>query len=680
MTNTSAAAPQNPNDPGKKKKRRFEDILSNARANFQRRGGMRNGPKIRREHTRHVIKVSRMDEVEWDGNVGKHEDLSDLYMFDRIEGVRNDPEVDAAIADVFFGDINNPEERAPYYNAPELFRDIFMTFYKPQPTQYKKVEVKKDARLNQKFIVQLMELPVYEEVHDYTMTDAETSKEAMLSFVDAIKQLIQDHREAVEKANEERIQDGDPGPQGPKEDKIWDKSDAPKRPPQKPGKDGKPGNDGQDGDGDGQQGGNSPGKNDDNGGKSQVDDQEGDGQDSDDDEGDGQSQEDWDYHDLDDEDEDDSGDQGGESGDGESGEGDDEDGDGDGEGASAFIDDQEREFNENYDEGDFEDDTDWEKLCEGFDVARQVNSALEDYAEDQRELNDIRTGVGIDDAEWKMMDPKERMRIAKQLNTPRMKQIADMVGRMKRFALSKQAQKIIDAPHEIFTVEMGNDLRRVLRSEFAFLGTPETKIEFYRRFAEGQLLQYKERGHEDVGKGPIICCIDNSGSMGGAPENWAKGVAEALRRICQDQDRDFHAIYFETNRHRERFDFPKGKGPFEKVMAFLGISAGGGTEFDGVLTEALGKAKTFFEGKPEHGKSDIVFITDGQAYLDQSWIDRFNEERREAGVRTFGIYISAYDSSRGPAMKLLESFCDVAIPVKQLEVNDDTTSALFAQI
>jgi uncharacterized protein with von Willebrand factor type A (vWA) domain len=261
-----------------------------------------------------------------------------------------------------------------------------------------------------------------------------------------------------------------------------------------------------------------------------------------------------------------------------------------------------------------------------------------------------------------------------------MKQIADMVGRMKRFAISKQAQKIIDAPHEIFTVEQGNDLRRVLRSEFGFLGTPETKIEFYRRYAAGELLQYKERGHEDVGKGPIICCIDNSGSMGGAPENWAKGVAEALRRICQDQDRDFHAIYFETNRHRERFDFPKGKGPFEKIMAFLGISAGGGTEFDGVLTEALNKAVTFFEGKPEHGKSDIVFITDGQAYLDQGWIDRFNEERKQHGVRVFSIYISAYDSSRGPAMKLLESFSDVAIPVKALEVNDDTTSQLFSTI
>jgi uncharacterized protein with von Willebrand factor type A (vWA) domain len=319
-------------------------------------------------------------------------------------------------------------------------------------------------------------------------------------------------------------------------------------------------------------------------------------------------------------------------------------------------------------------------MIEGIDFGRLANSGLESFGEKQRELDNSRKGVGIDDAEWKMMDPKQRMEIAKRLNTPRMKAIADMVGRMKRFAMSKQAQKIIDAPHEIFTVEMGNDLRRVLRSEYAFLGTPETKIEFYRRFVNGELLQYKERGHEDVGKGPIICCIDNSGSMGGAPENWAKGVAEALRRICQDQDRDFHAIYFETNRHRERFDFPKGKGPFEKVMAFLGISAGGGTEFDGVLTEALTKAKDFFAGRPEHGKSDIVFITDGEAYLNQDWIDKFNEERKEAGVRVFSIYISAYDSSRSGAMRLLQSFSDTAIPVRALEVNDDTTSELFATI
>jgi hypothetical protein len=70
----------------------------------------------------------------------------------------------------------------------------------------------------------------------------------------------------------------------------------------------------------------------------------------------------------------------------------------------------------------------------------------------------------------------------------------------------------------------------------------------------------------------------------------------------------------------------------------------------------------------------------GSARLDQGWIDRFNDKRREAGVRVFSIYISAYDSSRGPAMQLLESFSDTAIPVKALEVDDQTTAELFLTI
>jgi uncharacterized protein with von Willebrand factor type A (vWA) domain len=642
---------------------RLQQKISAARDNFAGRGGFQQPRKQQRQFTRQVVKVSKSDSIRWTGN--RNED-NPLFTLDGIEdGIRNDPEVDAAISDLFYGDTNNPEERPPYLNAPELLQDIFMIFLKAQPDLYKKHEVKKDARLNQKFIVQTMELPAYEEIHDYTMTDPQTSKDAVLAFVDIVKEMVKQHREAVEEANKQREEDGtDPkGKPGNQDNKIWDESDKPK------GKDGKPSKDGQGG-------GQSPGANQDQG-KSQAGDKEP-GEDEQDDEG--QPQQDWDYHDLD-EDEPDKQDGEGDESEPEGGEGSEGgDGDGDGDESEAQLDDIDREFNEDASLDDYEDESDWESMVDNIDFGRLANQALESFGEEQRDLDSARKGVGLDDAEWKMMDPKARMDIAKRLNTPRMKQIADMVGRMKRFAMSKQAQKIIDAPHEIFTVEMGNDLRRVLRSEYALLGTPETKIEFYRRYVNGELLQYKERGHEDVGKGPIICCIDNSGSMGGAPENWAKGVAEALRRICQDQDRDFHAIYFETNRHRERFDFPKGKGPFEKIMAFLGISAGGGTEFDGVLTEALTKAKDFFAGRPEHGKSDIVFVTDGEAYLNDDWIEKFNADRKEAGVRVFSVFISAYDSSRGSAMKLLERFSDMAIPVKALEVNDEASAELFTWI
>jgi hypothetical protein len=52
----------------------------------------------------------------------------------------------------------------------------------------------------------------------------------------------------------------------------------------------------------------------------------------------------------------------------------------------------------------------------------------------------------------------------------------------------------------------------------------------------------------------------------------------------------------------------------------------------------------------------------------------------EIGVRVFGIYISAYDSTRSSACKLLESFCQIVIPVKALAVNDEAAATIFSQV
>ena len=73
---------------------------------------------------------------------------------------------------------------------------------------------------------------------------------------------------------------------------------------------------------------------------------------------------------------------------------------------------------------------------------------------------------------------------------------------------------------------------------------PELELEFYRRYLERRLLSYQARGtlprHQllprttDRGDqelqpmGPVIVCIDTSGSMGGYPEQCAKALALAL--------------------------------------------------------------------------------------------------------------------------------------------------------
>lgn len=330
------------------------------------------------------------------------------------------------------------------------------------------------------------------------------------------------------------------------------------------------------------------------------------------------------------------------------------------------------EFEADEEDAESQAEADWEAQFDEalgeLDLDRLANKALEAAAAEVEEIENARAGIGLEDGEWYSMNPESRMAMADKLRTREMRELAEVIGRMKRFALGVKAQRIVDVPHEAYDVETGNDLRRVLRAQYALLGTKETSYEFYRRYVEKELLQYKMRGREDVGKGPIVICIDKSGSMNGAPFRWAMGVAEALRRFAAEEDRDYYAMFFGNNNDRERFDFPGGKGPFDKVLAFLGTQANGGTQFDGVLTEALEKASKSFDGEGK-GKADIVFVTDGMAHLDDSWIAGFNKEKERTGVRCYSIYIGGsydYGHTGGP-LGLLERISDAVIPVNELK-------------
>lgn len=291
------------------------------------------------------------------------------------------------------------------------------------------------------------------------------------------------------------------------------------------------------------------------------------------------------------------------------------------------------------------------------------------------------------------MSPEQRLDLAEQLMTPDMQALSEMVGKMRRFALGVKSTKVIDAPEEIYDVQLGNDLRHLIRSEYALLATRETSYEFYRKFFDRELLQFALRGTEDVGKGPIVVAIDKSGSMSGTPFHWAMGVAEALRRFSMEDDRDYFVMFFGSNNDRERFDFTKGweqreaengRTPFEKVLTFLSCQANGGTQFDGVLNEAVERCRQNFDNDGQ-SKADIVFITDGYAHLDESWIEQFNEQRAEIDARMFSIFVGGardmhhYGGTRndGP-IELLKKLSDAVIPVQEL--TGESVKDIFAAI
>ena len=552
----------------------------------------------------------------------RHRHVVETNRWDRkvySENVRPSTSIDELIDDLDIGDEHRGGERRGFDPAPELVEGMFQSFWKAAPKIASKREIERDLYPTRRLAEEMQDNPKLKELQDMTSSDAIMSTIAVDAMGDTIREILT------------RVQD----------------CDGPPDPDALPGGGGKgqgqgkgKGKESGEGGEKGEQG--SGGKSNQKTASGESTDEQGNGEESE------SESEERENGDLD---------------------------EGGGGGADEF--DAESEDAENQAEADWE--AQFDEALDGLDLDRLTNKALEAAKDEVEEIENARKGIGLEDGEWYSMDPESRIAMADKLRTKEMKELADIVGRMRRFALGVKAQRIIDVPHEAYDVEVGNDLKRVLKPQYALLGHELTKFEFYRKYVDKELLQFKMRGKEDVGKGPIVIAIDKSGSMSGAPFRWAMGVAEALRRFAAEEDRDYYAMFFGANNDRERFDFPQGKGPFDKVLAFLGTQANGGTQFDGVLTEALEKASKSFDGEGK-GKADIVFVTDGMAHLEPEWIEGFNKERERVGVRVYSVYIGgAYDTrySGGP-LGLLEKISDATIPVSELK--PESVSEVFSKV
>ncbi|MBC7107027.1 MAG: VWA domain-containing protein, partial [Firmicutes bacterium] len=193
------------------------------------------------------------------------------------------------------------------------------------------------------------------------------------------------------------------------------------------------------------------------------------------------------------------------------------------------------------------------------------------------------------------------------LRDRKLREIALAAGRMRNVAFSIRRKKVRQASGEVYSVTRGNDLARVLPQELALLSRPELKKEFLRRFAEGKLLQYETRGRGEEGRGPLVVCVDTSGSMAGPKEVWAKAVMLALFAVAARQRRAFAAVNFASKYETRTFEFEKpDRASPSEIREMAEFFWGGGTNFQQALESALSVMQ-----KSAFKKGDIVFITDG---------------------------------------------------------------------
>jgi Mg-chelatase subunit ChlD len=193
----------------------------------------------------------------------------------------------------------------------------------------------------------------------------------------------------------------------------------------------------------------------------------------------------------------------------------------------------------------------------------------------------------------------------------RLKQIALLAGRFKRIAAAKRRQKVRHGVDEVTDIEQGSDLGRLLPVELAKLVHPRLRMAMLRDLLEHRCLQYQLRGPQDLGRGPLVVCLDKSGSMEGERDIWASAVALALMDLAQHQHRPFALLHFDG---RVKFEVVVQPGEHLPEGA-LAAAGDGGTSIDSVVDRAL---EIISQHPGALRKADVVLITDGLSSADRA--------------------------------------------------------------
>ncbi|WP_143560849.1 MULTISPECIES: VWA domain-containing protein [unclassified Sporosarcina] len=266
------------------------------------------------------------------------------------------------------------------------------------------------------------------------------------------------------------------------------------------------------------------------------------------------------------------------------------------------------------------------------------------------------TSAGSGDAELKKVPLRDQISLAEKIaSNKQMKEIADWAGRFKQIARKKQKSKHSDSM-ERSGVTLGNDIERMLPMELGLYTHPITKNDFLRRFVEGQTMQYELKGHEVLGKGPIVLCLDQSGSMHKL-DTQSKGFTLALMSIARKQKRDFCLILFSTR--TKIFKYERGKIKSSDMINLAQTFLGGGTDFALPLERAMNVIN-----ESRFKQADVVFVTDGEDRVKDSFLEVFNKKKKKKEFNVLSLTI-------GSNAKMVRQFLDKVVQVKDF---DDTGS------
>lgn len=210
--------------------------------------------------------------------------------------------------------------------------------------------------------------------------------------------------------------------------------------------------------------------------------------------------------------------------------------------------------------------------------------------------------------------------------------IARLAGRMYAALRGARASRVHGVPSEVYSVEQGNDVSRLLPAEQVLLMEPVFETVVLERIASRRAAQYAVRGDAKKSKGPLVVALDESASMRAERNEWAKAAAVALSRVAFDEKRPVSVVHYSTSTVHQAIK----PGDTEAVLRMVRHFLGGGT----AIGLALGVAVQQVRELARRGQkgADIILVTDG-VDGDQTSQEAAIQEGLALGVRLWTVAI-----------------------------------------
>lgn len=254
-------------------------------------------------------------------------------------------------------------------------------------------------------------------------------------------------------------------------------------------------------------------------------------------------------------------------------------------------------------------------------------------------------------------------------------QYLDMKGRPGLLRTVLEAQ-------ETRGLTRSDDISRLLPSEAATLArgrqVRQSKLLFYAKLAEKALQCYERDGWGEfptqiiperrevrptADRGPILLCVDTSGSMRGAREVVAKALALECMRAAKAQERGCYVFAFAGPQEVRELELNMDVRSVNNLLDFLEKTFNGGSDFNAPVQRCLNRLTD-----AKWANSDILLVSDGELRQPGPEIMRkLAGAKDKLSLRVHGLIVGSPDKKRAdPAV--LRSLCSHVLPNGKNEV------------